>query len=172
MYNDFHFCLHLSVCATHVTPPYLSHLPSHIEHSNRSVSMRRCLLVVSPHRLNLPRIQFTRNLSGTHSRTKSSAEQKRFLAGGSCEHACGGSSLSPNSDCYCDKECIKNGDCCHDAVQLCSGHVFTDEPTMAGVILAAVRCRPNSDCYCDEECMQNGDCCHDAVQFGSAHVLS
>ena len=67
---------------------------------------------------------------------------------GSCYGLCGGSS----SNCYCDKNCVINGDCCPDYTSHCDtshscygrcGHVS------------------GAGCHCDTQCYQIGDCCSD-----------
>ena len=71
--------------------------------------------------------------------------------GTSCEGMCG----LELDGCFCDVECLQNGDCCDDFAVACGGS--DDAAQCAG------RCGEPAPagCFCDVDCVENGDCCPD-----------
>ena len=66
---------------------------------------------------------------------------------GSCRNQCGGQ--GDNGSCWCDADCVRFGDCCHDQAYECS---------------CAGRCGEwAASCWCDFDCHGFGDCCEDKV---------
>jgi hypothetical protein len=72
--------------------------------------------------------------------------------GGDCAGSCGGQSAA---GCWCDAECVANGDCCTDACDTCGACGATGS--------CAGKCGlGDGDCFCDPGCIPYGDCCPDA----------
>ena len=90
----------------------------------------------------------------------------------SCLGQCGGQAPS---GCYCDAQCVGQGDCCEDACSVCgvcgegdeageSGG-GTGETSGGGTGPCAGNCGQagsSGNCYCDSSCVTYDDCCEDA----------
>lgn len=77
-----------------------------------------------------------------------------------CATACGSSdphAMSNGGSCYCDTQCVENGDCCEDYDALCGGTALWG--SCEGFCGGAGS--EGASCYCDETCMEQGDCCED-----------
>lgn len=77
---------------------------------------------------------------------------------GSCADSCGGSSNTPQSTCWCDKECLKKGDCCEDINDTCAN---LDDKTAGSCKDSCGGKSKKHQCYCDKVCVTKGDCCSD-----------
>jgi len=73
---------------------------------------------------------------------------------GSCVDACG--EATPVGNCWCDAACVKHGDCCADAVEVCGG------PSPDPLIPAL--CREVDDCPAGLACDQSA--CHSGCRDG------
>jgi hypothetical protein len=64
--------------------------------------------------------------------------------------------------CYCDDNCLPNGDCCPDYRQHCEVPAAFAEEQAVTRGSCAFRCYTHSgDCWCDHQCLERGDCCDD-----------
>lgn len=61
--------------------------------------------------------------------------------------------------CWCDANCVTNGDCCSDACDTC-GYCGTAVGDCVGKCGGA----GTDTCWCDSACVLNGDCCDDACE--------
>lgn len=75
---------------------------------------------------------------------------------GSCFGKCGVGS----GECWCDYQCVANGDCCDDYEGMCGATfgliVWTGNGSCHKKCGGA-----GFDCWCDETCVHAGDCCDD-----------
>lgn len=76
---------------------------------------------------------------------------------GTCSDSCGGLTLTPGGDCWCDDSCTGFGDCCIDA-----GFFCPESSTCAGAC-GEISHTPGATCYCDAVCESFNDCCDDFV---------
>ncbi|MCC6903051.1 MAG: hypothetical protein IT377_29040 [Polyangiaceae bacterium] len=89
----------------------------------------------------------------------------------------GGSSGGTGQQCYCDAQCVQNGDCCADcggAGQNGSGGAGQNGSGGAGQNGSGGSSGSGSggsggagQCYCDAQCQSYGDCCADCGGSGS-----
>jgi len=81
--------------------------------------------------------------------------------GGTCATpgVCGFKSSKVDSNgqgCWCDRECLQNGDCCPDYALYCGQSQGGGEQSCVG------RCGGQAvGCFCDGTCLANNDCCLD-----------
>merc|ERR1740128_892301 len=80
------------------------------------------------------------------------------LSSGGCLGRCGGGS---DVDCWCDQDCVHNGDCCCDRELLCHSQDAPETTGCQSTGTCESRCGSGSDqdCWCDEQCDIRGDCC-------------
>jgi hypothetical protein len=107
----------------------------------------------------------------------------------SCPADCAGSSASCKgicgkqapAGCFCDDQCMQNGDCCSDKALVCGGasgptcgnglceagesstSCASDCPASSSTCKGYCGGKSAGACYCDDQCAQNGDCCPDKV---------
>ncbi|MEZ4221620.1 MAG: hypothetical protein R3B13_11885 [Polyangiaceae bacterium] len=75
-------------------------------------------------------------------------------ANDSCAGICGSTNPAPGpQQCYCDADCVTNGDCCDDAYTECGGSCVgkCGASDTSGTV----------ECYCSSDCVGFGDCCKD-----------
>jgi hypothetical protein len=106
-----------------------------------------------------------------------------------CASDCAGSSASCKgicgkqapAGCFCDDQCMQNGDCCSDKALVCGGasgptcgnglceagesstSCASDCPASSSTCKGYCGGKSAGACYCDDQCAQNGDCCPDKV---------
>ena len=88
-------------------------------------------------------------------------------SGSSCSGACGSSEAQ--GTCYCDDQCVGNGDCCSDYNEVCSGGADDGGGEDGGDAGgggdsckdACGGAASSGNCHCDASCTEYGDCCSD-----------
>jgi len=71
-----------------------------------------------------------------------------------CQGACGGES---SDGCWCDEDCVQNGDCCPDKKDVCP-HLTCRNTECNDIVIDQ---KSGEFCYCDNECVKHNDCCAD-----------